>query len=73
MAPRPLPELTAYRERHDPPLSRSALADIFGVSRATVSRWEAGKRSVDRVHVPKVSEITGIPPLELMGYPEAAE
>lgn len=67
MARRPLPELAEYRERQNPPLTRSALADKIGVSRATISRWESGKRSVDKPFVPVVSELTGVPVLELMG------
>lgn len=67
---RPLHELAEYRANHNPPLSRSALADMMGVSRAAVSRWEAGKRRPDKQYVPRLAELTGVSPLELMGMAE---
>ncbi len=67
---RPLPELRGYRERQHPPLSQRELADKLGVTRATVCRWEAGKRRPDDQHIPTVAKMTGIPILELMGMRE---
>lgn len=64
---RPLTELADYRARQTPPLSRSALADQIGVSRAAVSRWEAGKRRPDKRLIPLIAELTGVSPLELAG------
>lgn len=69
-APRPLRELKTYRQEHEPPLSRSALAKSLGVSRQTVHRWEEGKRRPDKRYVPTLSEMTGVPILELMGIAE---
>jgi transcriptional regulator with XRE-family HTH domain len=64
---RPLRELAEYRERQDPPLSQEAFARQMGITKATVSRWEAGKRRPDRKYVPMLAEITGVTPLELTG------
>jgi transcriptional regulator with XRE-family HTH domain len=57
--------LRAYRQNQDPPLKQKQLADILGVKKATVSRWETGARKVDEELLPVVSERTGIPKAEL--------
>jgi transcriptional regulator with XRE-family HTH domain len=57
--------LRAFRENQDPPLSQEQLATLLGVSRVTVTRWESGTRKIDDVHVPLVSEKTGIPRAKL--------
>lgn len=65
---RPLPELKAYREQRE--LSVKGLADELGVSAAAISRWETGERRPHKKYVPIISELTGVPPLELMGVAE---
>lgn len=60
---RPLPSLKAYRANRG--ITQDALAKELGVHSLTVSRWETGERKIDDELVPKVSEITGIPALEL--------
>ena len=62
---RPLVALKAFRERHNPPLSQSDLADKFGVSRVTVTRWESGSRQPNRDVLPTVLRITGLPLSEI--------
>ena len=57
--------LRAYRERHQPPLSRAALASLLDVGRPTLFRWESGARKIAETHLSKVSERTGIPAREL--------
>lgn len=57
--------LKIFRERQTPPLTQEQLADVLGVSKAAVSRWEAGARRIDDELLPKVSEVTGIPRTEL--------
>lgn len=57
--------LRAYRERHQPPLSRAALADQLGVGRPTLFRWESGSRKIDERLLPHVAKETGIPAKEL--------
>jgi DNA-binding transcriptional regulator YdaS (Cro superfamily) len=57
--------LTAYREKQDPPLSRKGLADLLGVKRETVFRWETDARKIDDELLSIVSEKTGIPRKEL--------
>lgn len=58
----PIRALTEFRERHEPPLSQEGLAQMVGVSRVAVNRWERGERRIDDDKVPTVSEVTGIPP-----------
>jgi transcriptional regulator with XRE-family HTH domain len=53
--------LRAYRERQDPPLNRRQLADLLGVSTASVSRWEAGERKPDEEVLLRIVKKTGIP------------
>lgn len=57
--------LETYRNNHEPPLSRADLAEMLGVKRATVHRWETHKRKIDLDLLPTVSEITGISQIEL--------
>jgi transcriptional regulator with XRE-family HTH domain len=61
----PLHPLRQYRERQVPPLTQDQLAELLGVSKGTVSRWESGNRKVDDDLLPSVSEKTGISPSEL--------
>lgn len=55
--------LRRYRDGRN--LTQEALAKELGVTPVTVSRWETGTRKVDLPLVPKVAEVTGIPPREL--------
>jgi transcriptional regulator with XRE-family HTH domain len=57
--------LTAFRERHEPPLSQQGLAKLLGVARETVTRWESGIRKIDTEKLPHVAGITGIAAAEL--------
>jgi transcriptional regulator with XRE-family HTH domain len=63
--------LKAFRENQKPPLSQEQLANLLGVSRVTVTRWESGTRRVDDDLLPRVSEKTGIPTAVLR--PDMAE
>jgi DNA-binding XRE family transcriptional regulator len=60
-----LPPLKAFRKKHDPPLSQRALADLLGVDRVTVARWETGIRKIDADRLSDVSARTGIPRTKL--------
>jgi DNA-binding XRE family transcriptional regulator len=51
--------LEAYRQRQDPPMSRALLAKLLGVKRASVFRWEKG-RKIDAKLLPEISAKTGI-------------
>jgi len=57
--------LRRFRETHEPPLSQEDLARLFGVTKATVSRWESGERFPDREFWPVIKETTGIATDEL--------
>jgi DNA-binding transcriptional regulator YdaS (Cro superfamily) len=57
--------LKTFRDAHTPKLSQAALAEILGVARLTVNRWENGDRKIDPDLVPVVSEKTGIPAKDL--------
>ena len=63
--------LRAYRERQDPPMNRRQLADLLGVSTASVSRWEAGERKPDEGALLRIMKKTGIPASALR--PDLAE
>lgn len=52
--------LRAYREKQDPPLTQEGLADLLGVSKAAVCRWESGARKPDENIVRLISKRTGI-------------
>ena len=53
--------IKAFREAHTPPLSQEDLAGRIGVTRFAVLRWEAGNPPDVKV-IPRLSEVTGIPP-----------
>lgn len=57
--------LRAYRLSRNPPMSIAQLADLLGVGRPTVFRWETGTRKIDANLIHSVSEKTGIPAREL--------
>lgn len=63
--------LTAYRARQSPPLSQRDLAQLLGVSRETVWRWETGERMPDPDFLPQITEKTGVSAQELR--PDLAE
>lgn len=57
--------LKAFRDKQEPRLSQEQLADLLGVSRATVNRWETGARKIDDVKLPVITEKTGIAAADL--------
>lgn len=61
--------LTAYREANN--LTKAALAELLDVSRASITRWEAGKRKPDRDELVKITHRTGISARDLR--PDLAE
>ena len=63
--------LKAYRDRQDPPLTQQGLADLLGVDRVTVTRWESGSRKPEAEKLPIIAEKTGIAPSDLR--PDLAE
>lgn len=57
--------LKAFRERQTPPLSQGQLAEKLGVSRVSVTRWEAKRRKINKDLLPRVASVTGLSPAEL--------
>lgn len=55
--------LTAFRQQRS--LTQAELARMLDVYPSTVMRWEAGVRPVGMESLPKIAEVTGIPPAEL--------
>jgi transcriptional regulator with XRE-family HTH domain len=54
--------LKKFRETQEPKLSQKELADLLGVQRETVTRWESGTRQIDIEKLGAVVERTGIAP-----------
>ena len=52
--------LAAFRANCDPPLDQRQFAELVGVTRETVNRWESGARKIDEEKLPVVCEKTGI-------------
>lgn len=57
--------LKAFRRTHTPKLSQAALAEMLGVARLTVLRWENDQRKIDDNLLPTITEKTGIPAKDL--------
>lgn len=54
--------LTAWRERHDPPVTQAALARQLGISRSFLKRLENGERKASVDLVRKIRDELGIAP-----------
>lgn len=65
---RPHP-LKTYREIQG--LTQEALAELIGVTRVTVNRWENGRRP-GVTDAERVAEITSIPVVVLLGLDDVA-
>jgi transcriptional regulator with XRE-family HTH domain len=63
--------LKQYRVKME--LTQEEAARQFGVTKATVSRWEAGVRFPERAQLLRLSTITGIPVADLIEVREPAE
>jgi transcriptional regulator with XRE-family HTH domain len=53
--------LTKFRRSQVPPWTMQQLADVLGVNKGTVSRWEARQRMPDDDLLLKINRKTGIP------------
>ena len=52
--------LTEFRNLQKPPLTQEQLAKLLGVTKATVSRWEARRRMPNERILLNISKKTGI-------------
>jgi transcriptional regulator with XRE-family HTH domain len=57
--------LRVFREQQAPPLTQEQLANLLGVTKAAISRWEAGERQPGKEIIPTITEKTGIPASKL--------
>lgn len=63
--------LVDYRREHG--LTQQQLGDRLGVTDATIQRWENGSRAPLKRRIPRISEVTGISPVRLLGLEAAAK
>lgn len=63
--------IKAYREANS--ISQEVLAKMLGVTVATVSRWENGKRRPRGADLNRLCSVTGISADVILGVPEAAQ
>lgn len=54
-----------FRKTRDPQMTMEALAELLGVTKATISRWESGERFPERELWARIKETTGIGAEEL--------
>lgn len=59
--------LAAWREAKG--LTQDSLAHLIGVNKATISRWESGKRQMDLDDLVKCANALGVEPLALFRSP----
>lgn len=57
--------LKAFRESRTPRLTQEELAQMLGVTKTSISRWEAGERFPERELWPRIKEVTGVEPNDL--------
>ena len=51
-------------------LSQEQVANILGVNKSTVHRWEMGKRAVDLADLERLAAIYGVDPVALLMAPD---
>lgn len=64
-------QLTALRKARG--ISQEALADMLGVSRQAVSKWETAETQPEMANLLALCEILQVSPNQLMGWKETAE
>lgn len=57
--------LTAYRERHQPPITQAELARKLDISRSYLKRLESGERKPSADLLRKIKDELGIAPIVL--------
>lgn len=61
--------LAVYRDEKG--LTQEALGKELGVTGQTVWRWENRTRAPRRRDVPRIAEVTGLSPAEVLGFAKA--
>ncbi len=62
--------LKVYRTKRG--LNQSELAELLGVTKTTISRWEKGKRAPRNADIWRIAIKTGLAPSDLLRSPESA-
>lgn len=57
--------IKTYRKAQKPKMSQTRLAELLGVSRMTVLRWETGERQIALDKITDIAAKTGIPARDL--------
>lgn len=71
LAPQLHTHLAAWREVKG--LSQEQVANILGVNKSTIHRWETGKRTMDLSDLARLSEVYGVEPVALLLSPSDHE
>ena len=56
-----MPKISLEAARINAKLTQKELAEILGVSNATIVNWESGKTEPNLSQLKKISELSGIP------------
>lgn len=60
-----------FRHRQQPPITQEALGKRIGLSKASISRIEAGKQQIERDVAIRLSRVTDIPAAKLLDLESA--
>ena len=64
-----MPKISLEAARINAKLTQKELAEILGVSNATIVNWESGKTEPNLTQLKKISELSGIP-MDFIFVPE---
>lgn len=64
-----MPKISLEAARINAKLTQKELAEILGVSNATIVNWESGKTEPNLSQLKKISELSGIP-MDFIFVPE---
>ena len=67
-----MPKISLEAARINAKLTQKELAEILGVSNATIVNWESGKTEPNLSQLKKISELSGIP-MDFIFAPEQSK